>query len=279
MLIDCDGVTVSGKTRETNEDQFLIADLNKSMLIQKTSLLEEDSKRVIGEPQGKLLVVADGVGGRPGGEIASKLGVESMVRYVLNTMPWFYSLGSDYTYEIGGKMKESFELCRFQIRAAAKIIGKEGMATTLTMAYINWPRLYLIHVGDARTYLFRSEELEQISTDHTMAEEIAKRTEVEASKTSPFRNVLLDAVGMDTEDDDYEGIKTEFKASNLREGDVLIMCTDGVSDYVDDEKITSAIENSDTSQAICLKLITYANEGGSNDDITAIVARFGKNES
>lgn len=275
MLIDYDGITISGKLRENNEDQFLIADLQKTMLIQKTNLLEKDYKRIVGEPQGALLVVADGVGAKPGGEIASELAVESLVRYVLNTMPWFYGLGISYTAEIHNRMKEFIELCRFQIRSAAKILGKEGMATTLSMAYVFWPKLYLVHVGDSKAYLFRSDKLQQITTDHTIAGELAEKENLQVAKNSPLRNILLDAVGIDTEADNYEGIKTEFKTSDLMEGDVLILCTDGLSDYVTDEKIALAIKNSDNAESICLKLVTYASEGGSNDDITAIAARFG----
>jgi protein phosphatase len=275
MLIDCDGLSVKGQNREENQDQFLIADLNKSMTIHKTSLLDEYQRRISGEPQGKLFVVADGVGGQPGGGDASAIAVDGIIRYVLNAMPWFYSLSSRFTYEIRDRMKNSFEMCRFQVRGAAALLDKQGMATTLTMAYMLWPRLYLIHVGDNRAYLFREQELEQITTDHTVAAELSKQSDENFDKKPPFGNVLLDAVGMDTASDTYEGKKTEFKALDLKAGDILLLCTDGLSDAVDEKTIISKMERGQTANEICLKLLTATQENGGNDDTTIIVARFG----
>src|SRR5436305_1301278 len=90
--IDCFGLTDAGKVREVNEDQFLIADLNRSMLIHQTSLAHEDHTRLFGGSQGQLLLVADGMGGHAGGQRASALTVETLTHYVLNTMPWFFRL-------------------------------------------------------------------------------------------------------------------------------------------------------------------------------------------
>lgn len=92
--LDCFGLTDIGKVRTANEDQFLISDLVKSLLIHHTSLSHEDHTRLFGNSQGQLLLVADGMGGHAAGKQASTIAVESLARYVLNTMPWFFRLGA-----------------------------------------------------------------------------------------------------------------------------------------------------------------------------------------
>src|SRR5919199_780200 len=93
--MDCHGLTDVGKVRQSNEDQFLIADLNKSMLIHQTSLSHEDHTRLFGPSQGQLLLVADGMGGLPGGQQASAIAVQGLAHYVLSTMSWFLRLRPD----------------------------------------------------------------------------------------------------------------------------------------------------------------------------------------
>jgi PPM family protein phosphatase len=94
--MDCFGLTDVGKVRTGNEDQFLLADLNKSMFIHQSSLNLDDHTRLFGASQGRLMVVADGMGGQAAGERASSLAVDTLARYVLNTMPWLMRLqGSD----------------------------------------------------------------------------------------------------------------------------------------------------------------------------------------
>ena len=101
ITVDCFGMTDRGKVRERNEDHFLIADLAKSMKVVQTSLSEEEHRRRFGVQHGKLFVVADGMGGVAGGELASGLAIETVTNYVLNTMPWFLlfqQLGLSNTY-------------------------------------------------------------------------------------------------------------------------------------------------------------------------------------
>ncbi len=90
--MDCFGMTDVGRVRENNEDQFLIADLNRSMLVHQTSLSQDDHTRLFGGSQGALLLVADGMGGHAAGQQASAIAVQALEHYVLNTMPWFYHL-------------------------------------------------------------------------------------------------------------------------------------------------------------------------------------------
>src|SRR6266478_5965215 len=112
--MDCYGLTDIGRVREVNEDQSLVADLNKSMLIHQTSLAHEDHTRLFGSSQGQLLLVADGLGGVAGGRRASALAVETLARYVLNTMPWFFRL-QEGLVDLDGELRAALEQCQKRI--------------------------------------------------------------------------------------------------------------------------------------------------------------------
>lgn len=141
--MDCFGLTDAGKKRPNNEDQFLIADLSKAMLIHQTSLSHEDHTRLFGGSQGKLLLIADGMGGHAEGKRASSLAVQTMAHYVLNTMHWFFHLEEGREADLHEELKAALEQCQRTIEtAAAGNPERARMGTTLTMAYILWPRLY-----------------------------------------------------------------------------------------------------------------------------------------
>src|SRR4051794_9540684 len=117
--MDCYGLTDRGLAREVNEDQFLIADLNRSMLIHQTSLSHEDHTRLFGGSQGQLLLVADGIGGEAGGRRASALAVETLARYVLNTMRWFFRLHEAEDRDLHEEFRAALEEAQQRIHAAA----------------------------------------------------------------------------------------------------------------------------------------------------------------
>ena len=174
--MDCYGLTDVGRVRAVNEDQFLIADLGKSMLIHQTSLSHEDHTRLFGGSQGKLLLVADGMGGHAEGKRASTIAVQTLAHYVLNTMSWFYRLQEGHEADLQEELQAALEECQKSIEVAASASAeRRGMGTTLTMAYVLWPRLYVVHAGDSRCYLLRDARLERVTTDHTMAQQLVDR--------------------------------------------------------------------------------------------------------
>src|SRR3954452_16650592 len=141
------------------------------MLIHQTSLSHEDHSRLFSDTQGKVFLVADGMGGESAGEVASALAVETATRYLLNTMPWFFRLGGQAeTDSLNGELRAALEACQRSVEQAATTPGRSRMGTTLTMAYLYWPRLYVVHAGDSRCYLLRGGRLEQITKDHTVAQ-------------------------------------------------------------------------------------------------------------
>ncbi len=270
--MDFFGQTDVGKVRPANEDQFLIADLNRSMLIHQTSMEQEDHSRVFGPSQGQMLLVADGIGGAAAGERASSIAVEALERYVLNTMSWFFRLPENQEDDFEEEMKAALARCQKQIEASAAARSEwRGMGTTLTMAYVLWPRLYVVHAGDSRCYLLREGRLEQITTDQTMAQQLVDRGAMtpEQAQKSRWSNVLWNCLGGGSSD-----LQVEVSKSTLRLGDVLLLCTDGLTTCVRDPQIAEMLGHSRRAEDACGRLVSAANEAGAPDNITVVVARF-----
>jgi protein phosphatase len=270
--IDCHGLTDIGRVRPVNEDQFLIAELNKSMLIHQTSLSFDDDTRWFGGSQGYLLLVADGVGGGAGGDRASTLAVDTVVHYVLNTMPWFYRLDLEHEDDLRDELTAAMERCQFSIQAEAEAIpNRQGMGTTLTMAYILWPRLYVVHVGDSRCYLFRENQLEKVTTDHTVAQQLVDRgaLDVKTADESRWSSVLWNTIGGSSAE-----LNPEVYKAQLAIGDKMLLCTDGITKHLTDQEIAQFLLREDPAAKTCQQLVNAANEAGGSDNIAVVVARF-----
>jgi len=269
--MECYGLTDIGKVREVNEDQFLIADLNKSMLIHQTSLSHDDHTRLFGGSQGKLLLVADGMGGHAAGKQASTLAVQTLSRYLLNTMPWLFRL-HDNEADLEEEFRASLAACQRRLEAQGEAVPEQrGMGTTLTMAYVLWPRLYVVHVGDSRCYLVRQRSLDQITNDQTMAQALVDRGQLrpEHARASRLGHLLWSCLG---------GTSAEFAPevykATLMLGDTLLLCTDGLTARVTDERLLDLLEQAPTAEEACRSLVQAANEAGGADNITVVVARF-----
>jgi PPM family protein phosphatase len=270
--MDCCGITDVGRARSSNQDHFLVADLNKSMRVHSTSLNIDDETRIYGGSQGKLLVVADGMGGEAEGERASTIAVDQVTTYVLNSLGWCFRLeeGSEHDFEEG--LKEALESCQRSIhRVADQHPEMKSMGTTMTMAYIIWPRAFIVHVGDSRCYLSHGDELEQITQDHTMGAALAQAQQLtrEEARQAPMRHVLWNVLGGRSDELSVDTYKLA-----LRPGDSLLLCTDGLYDMIADETLHEVLTSEATAEEACRKLVELANENGGKDNITAIVARF-----
>jgi protein phosphatase len=272
VQMDCHGMTDIGRKRSTNEDQFLIADLSKSLRVHQTSLGLDHQTRLFSASQGHLLVVADGMGGCAAGERASTLAIDSMVSYVLDTLQWFFRLSQDNEEDFQEDLKAVLVHCQERMaNEMAAIPKREGMGSTLTMAYIIWPRMYVVHVGDSRCYLARSGEISQITRDHTVAEMYVEQGAMSAedAKSSKWSHVLWNFLGGDTEE-----LSPEVHRATLRQGDAVLLCTDGLTKYLPNEQLVEQIRRGETSADICQQLVSDANSKGGSDNITVILARF-----
>ena len=270
--VDCFGLTDRGRVRDNNEDQFLLADLRKSLQVHQTSLSLDEEGCVFGTAQGQLLLVADGVGGHAGGERASTIAVDCVANFAVNAMQWCTRLDELNDEAVMAEWKDALRECNHRVQAeSAAQPGRHGMGTTLTMAYIMWPRAYIIHAGDSRCYLYRSGQLERITTDHTLAQRFIEAgvLTAEQAEHSRFSHVLWNAIGGSDQE-----LAPEAHLAELQPDDVLLLCTDGLTKGVDEAEIARVLGQSHDAQDMCQRLVTAANGAGGHDNVTTVIARF-----
>ena len=270
--MDCFGLTDSGRKRPTNQDHYLIADLNKSMRVHDTSLTLDSETRVYGGSQGKLLIVADGMGGEAEGERACTIAVDQVTTYVLNSLAWCFRLEEGTEHDFEDDLKQALESCQKSIQT---VVGKhpemKSMGTTMTMVYIVWPRAFVVHVGDSRCYLLRNRQLDQITVDHTMSEIMAETGQMsrEEARHSPRGHVLWNVLGGRSNE-----LSVDVYKLTLERDDILLLCTDGLYDMVPHEKLQELLNSNTSAEVACRKLVDLANENGGRDNITVIVSHF-----
>ena len=260
-----------GKIRSNNEDHFLVARLAKSMQICQSSLSNPGETK-FSDQDGYLMVVADGMGGAAAGERASALAVESVETFALNTLKWFLHFGKADESTLLNELRQSLELADRAVVDEAEANARfNGMGTTLTMAYSVGQDLYIVHAGDSRAYLFREGALEQITCDHTLVQLLVSGgvLSAEDAKTHARRNIVTNVIGGPS-----AGVQAEIHKVRLIDGDVLMLCSDGLTEPVEDHLIEKALVESPDPEAAAEKLIALALEGGGPDNVTTIVARY-----
>jgi len=268
----CSGATDVGLKRENNQDQFLIAKLQKSMLVECSSLPIDQSQRLFGDTQGHLMLVADGMGGHAAGERASALAIDSLVDQLLNRIHWFFKIHVDAENEFIASLKDMLKATHKRIQEEGqKVSALNGMGTTLTMAYIIWPKMYVLHAGDSRCYLIRNGEVEQLTTDHTLARRLIDSggMKPEDEPRSRWSNVLWNVLGGKSEVE----LTAEVRNLILQEGDAILLCSDGLHRYINDAKIVQILNDNPLPSAAVDAFIKVALDAGGDDNVTAIVAR------
>lgn len=269
--MDCFGRTDIGCKRESNQDQFLIADLRKSIVIHRSSLGYDDETQFSGDSRAKLLMVADGMGGYEGGERASWLAVEGVVQYLLNSLHWPITCPTSHEDHFFEGLRSALDFSQSRIRTAAEIHpAQDCMGTTLTMAWVVWPSVYLIHVGDSRAYLFRNGKLNLWSHDQTLAQALADNGAISESEieTSRFRHVLISALGCKT------NMEPQYGRNELMPNDKLLICSDGLTGHLSDDEIAETLSQDGSTEVACDRLIDAAKQAGGQDNITAVLAHF-----
>lgn len=264
------GLTHRGQVRSANEDNFLIAELAKAMRIQESSM--EPGGVRYSDDRGHLFLVADGMGGHRAGEQASSLTLATIERFVLNTLKWFFHLEDGE----GRNLLADFQAALHQadstvIAESNRNPERQGMGTTLTMAYCLAGELFVVHVGDSRCYLLRDGELRRLTNDHTLTEEMVRRgiLKHEEAARHPYRHVITNCVG-----GNEPGLQPEAHKLDLEPGDVLLLCSDGLTEMVPESKVGAALLTTPDPRKACERLVGMANEAGGRDNITVIVARF-----
>lgn len=269
------GMTDPGLTRKTNQDQFLVARLDRSLEVLSSSIPEAQSNRFNEALQGYLMVLADGMGGHGGGELASSMAVDEIVHYSLLLMPWLHALSNGEEVQLSEGLKHALEEGQRRMRHVARRKKvDERLGTTLTMAYVTWPVLHLVHVGDSRAYLFRGGQLARMTRDHNVAQEMIDNATLseEQARSSRFANVLTRAIS-----GGHDEVEVDLRYEALYEGDLLLLCSDGLTGELGDEQIAgylASVEDDRSVRPVVQELVGAAKNAGGRDNITAILARF-----
>jgi serine/threonine protein phosphatase PrpC len=268
------GLTHRGQVRPTNEDHFLIAELTKAMRVRQSSLPQAATQ--FGQERGHLFLVADGMGGHQAGERASALAMGTIEDFMLNTFKWFFSLKGPEGQSVLSEFQEALRLADLHLHEKAERHHElKGMGTTLTMAYTLESDLFVAHVGDSRCYLSRGDELHQLTRDHTVAEELVRRGHLkpEEAVSNRFRHVVTNAVGAD-----HVGVQVEAHKVGLEPGDRILLCSDGLTEMVPNDRIAAVLADEPDVRAACERLVGEANERGGKDNITAVLVRFERDD-
>ncbi|HEY2805792.1 MAG TPA: Stp1/IreP family PP2C-type Ser/Thr phosphatase [Gemmatimonadales bacterium] len=264
LKVEVFGRTDVGKTRDHNEDSFLVADLTRRI----ASLQPEVREHEVG-PRGTLFVVADGMGGAAAGEIASDLAVDSIYGHMISE--WFND--PEVTEQrFAFRVKEAVEVANSRIHDYARTHPEHrGMGTTTTAAGVFEGALYVSQIGDSRGYLIRAGKITQITKDQSLMQRLVDAGELteEEAAVSERRNIILQALGPDP------NVKVDLTRQDVRKGDVLVMCSDGLSGLVPKDDILKVVSEQPDLVSVCKELIELANSRGGPDNITCIVARFG----
>jgi serine/threonine protein phosphatase PrpC len=264
LKIEVFGRTDVGKTRDHNEDSFLVADLSRRI----ASLQPDVREHEVGQ-RGSLFIVADGMGGAAAGEIASDMAVDTIYGHMINA--W----GNDQELteqRFAYRLKEAVEVANQQIHEYATAHPEaRGMGTTTTAAGVYFGALYMVQIGDSRGYLIRAGSIAQITKDQSLMQRLVDAGELteEEAAVSERRNIILQALGPDPH------VKVDLTRQELRNGDILVMCSDGLSGLVGKEDMLRIVSTGTDLVSTCRELIDLANERGGPDNITCIVARFG----
>ena len=266
-------LTDVGRTREHNEDAYLVADLGDA---EPLTFSEERgpggegavTRSVSAGPDGLLFLVADGLGGAAAGEIASRMAARAVFDAMRAHLP-----------DTGAADPEGFALAlRDSVLAANAAIHQHatghaelrGMGTTVTAAALRGDELYLAQVGDSRAYLLRDGVAQQLTKDQSLMQKLVEAGEItpEQAETSVRRNIILQALGPEP------SVKVDLTHQSLRRGDLLLLCSDGLSGQVRAPEIADAAAASPEPDALCRELIARANATGGPDNITVVAARF-----
>lgn len=269
VLAAIGGRTATGRQRRENQDDFLVADLGGGVVLRA----DEDPQagwrgELLVDTRGTLLTVADGMGGAAAGSLASRL-----------TTLWLHQ---EMLSLWSGASMRSLDTFAATLRAAVERTSQRvhaqamndpdlhGMGSTVTAAGVLGGHACLAQVGDSRGYLLRAGECHQLTRDQSMVQALVDAgtmTEAEA-EASDRRNVILQAIGTTAR------VKVELSHVQLRRGDTLLLCSDGLSRMITRAEFAALAVESHHPQQLCDALVALADERGGPDNITAVMAHF-----
>jgi serine/threonine protein phosphatase PrpC len=264
------GQTHQGLVRTNNEDHFLAVRFGRTLEVVSSNLPEEQIRGRT-EETGCGMLVADGVGGAASGETASRLAITALVSLVLSTPDWILRVGEREAHHVMERMVQRFR----DVDAALEETAYEnpslaGMGTTMTLACTLGTQMVLAHVGDSRAYLHRGNRLVRLTHDHTVAQGLADDGMLDPRDVARhhLRNMLTKTV--------WSGhlIQPDVQYVAVAGGDQVLLCTDGLTEMVNEAAIEAILCGPGDVAEICQALIDRALHNGGKDNVTVILARF-----
>lgn len=251
MKLKYAGMTHVGMKRTHNEDNLC--------------LLAEES----------LYIVADGMGGHASGEVASAMAVETVTSFFRMTtrdeeVTWPFKEEKNLRYD-ENRLVAGIKFSNQRIfEAAARESRFKGMGTTIVTAFFTQGGAYLGHVGDSRGYRIRDDRIEQITDDHSLLNDYIKANKLtpEEIEHFPHKNVIVRALGM------KETVQVDVNRLDPKPDDYYLLCSDGLSSMINDEKILDITLKSRDLESACENLVAAANAAGGTDNITVILIQF-----
>jgi serine/threonine protein phosphatase PrpC len=261
-----------GKVRSQNQDHYLIASLHRTVEIESTSIPTQEDQSFGRGARALLLLVADGVGGGNGVEEASTWTLDTILRYVAGCSRFLVSLDEQSLEDLRRDLTLAVQWSHAALRdRSLETPELAGIASTLTMALVIWPRAFVGQVGDSRCYHLRYGKLTRVTTDQTLARQLIDNGAMpeEAAERSPLSQVLSQSIGHD--EADVWPVITEVE---LQKGDTLLLCTDGLMKHVPDPQIAELLQGAASARATSAALVGAALQDGGSDNVTVLTARF-----
>ena len=259
-----------GAQRPVNEDHYLIMRLGRNQETLVTSLPDHETPQRFDE-YGYAMVVADGMGSTGTGETASRLAIATLVHLVIYFGRWNVRIDDDIARDVMARAARFYRGVDLTLLNRSRDTSHR-LQTTLTAAFSAGHDLFFAHVGHSRIYLLRDRELVRLTRDHTLAAERPSHgPSVDiAVAARDLHHILTETIGTP----DLVGPKIDIERLRLMDGDVVLVCTNGLTDIVSDDRITTALRSDGTAASQCADLVNLAVDGGGEDDVTALVARY-----
>jgi protein phosphatase len=257
------GATDTGRIREVNQDHFVVATFARAAWLGPSSFAPEFVRW--SEKRARLYVVADGMGGHAGGQRASVLAIETALGYLADA-PGLLTGRAPAELEAAVRRADGAVFAEGQERAEVT-----GMGTTLTIACAIDDTLHVAHAGDSRAYFMRSGALHQITKDHTLVAQMVDAGVIdrEQAKRHHMRHMVTNVVGGGS-----EGVHVDLHEMKLAPGDLVLLCSDGLTEVVPLERISAMLFTERDPAIACRQLVDAANEAGGPDNITVVIAAF-----
>ena len=259
----------TGKRNTTNQDHHLVLSAARSLKFLMTNLPKGALPQALDEIAYGMLV-ADGMGQSPVGKVASGLALCKIVELVAETPDWILKINEQKAAKVMQRMARRFlQVDKTLRRYTQKIPNLLGMATTLTAACSLGADLFLGHIGDSRAYLLRKDELYLLTRDHTVAEALSDAGIIDPENVivHGMRRVLTAALGTS-----QLNVEPQVRHLRLCSGDQLLLCTDGLTESIDEGSIADILRKTPSANQACRALLKSAEAG--DEDATAVLARY-----